>query len=121
MIIPKKEQLIETIQNGDDSKHNTLIIKLNGEFELLNKYDKSILTNHNIVTRFETFVAGNRYVGINASKDEELINMLYLGALDEWFIFLKTGIKNSYCDLESQFEFTIDELVEKITNGTLFL
>lgn len=116
MNTPKKEQLIETIKNGNDGNDNTLIITQTGEFKLLEIYDKSLLTNPEIVTRFETFVAGNDYVGLEASKDEKLINMLYRGGLDEWLLFLESGRKNSYCDLESIFEFTIEELEEKISN-----
>lgn len=42
--------------------------------------------------------------------------MLYRAGLEDWLIFLETGKRNSYCDLEVSIEFTIEELVEKISN-----
>ena len=42
--------------------------------------------------------------------------MLYRAGLEEWLMFLETGNRNSYCDLEESIEFSIEELEDKISN-----
>jgi len=97
-LIPDKEQLISTIWNGNDDINNSLILNVNGSFELRNFYDLLEVDDPTIIYRYETFIAGNDYVGEEAAKDEHLINSIFTSALKHWLAHLSSGRTNSYMD-----------------------
>lgn len=93
-MVPTKEDLIEVIKNGDDSLDNVLVLNLDGSFELINGcggYAVEAEKEEDYVVHYETFDAGNDYVGENASKDNEHIDRLYSWALRYWDKYEKTG------------------------------
>lgn len=70
-----KEKVREMIENGDDSHHNQIRIKKDGTV-----YLSDIVGNQKtdgLLVRFETFDAGNDYVGKKAAKDDKHIDTLY--------------------------------------------
>ncbi len=94
---PKIEQLIDTIKNGDDTRHNSLILNLDGTFEIPEEISLDIKKEY--IIRFETFVADNNYVGFNASEDKKFIDRIYKKALEAWNDYQKNNkCKNQYTD-----------------------
>lgn len=96
-IIPSKDQYIQTIKNGDDSVHKKVILNLDGKFEVVKNSDFDIDSEY--VGRSETLDAGNGYVGIAASEDNEYINSSYAMFLEGWLSHIKTGRKKMYLDV----------------------
>ena len=88
---PQREQLKEVIKNGDDSKNKRLILKENGEFELIYDLEKVSPSEMDYVTRWETFDAGNDYVGKEAAEDDEFIDRTMSWAEHAWEKYQKTG------------------------------
>ncbi|MFH1829041.1 MAG: hypothetical protein ABH824_07310 [Nanoarchaeota archaeon] len=81
-------ELEKIIANGDDNQDNALILDLNGNFKLINR--SLIDESTPIAVRYETFCAGNGYVGLEASADHNFINDTYLSMLEGWIIHLMT-------------------------------
>ena len=75
------DQLRDLIAAGDDSHHNQLRITSSREIFLSDIVGLENLEG--IIGRFETFVAGNGYVGLNAASDRQFIESLY-NALQAW-------------------------------------
>lgn len=75
------DQLRDLIAAGDDSHHNQLRITSSREFFLSDIVGLEHLEE--IIGRFETFVAGNGYVGLNAALDQQFIESLYT-AIQTW-------------------------------------
>lgn len=85
--MPNFNQLQQTIAQGDDSINNRLILNVNGDFELRPFNDATDDYNFqrlNYVTRWETFDAGNDYVGIDASNDQRLLDGIMDWANKAW-------------------------------------
>lgn len=102
-LTPTKEQLVSTIHHGDDRISNSLILNVHGFFELRIRETISLeIQDPTIVVRNETFDSGNDYVGIDAAKDEILIDGLYASALELWTLHLQTGRTNFYCDYSAK-------------------
>ncbi|STD59669.1 hypothetical protein [Empedobacter falsenii] len=114
MNIPDRDQLRRTILFGDDSINNILIINSDAKFELIERVNDIEIENIQFITRFETFIADNDYVGENASKDFVHINRIYISALKEWANYLEYKSVKTYCDLEVPVSETLDELLGKI-------
>lgn len=96
---PSKEQLVATIKNGNDSINNSLVLNVNGLFELRNFNSINLsIQDPTIVMRNETFGAGNEYVGESAANHIDFINDIYSSALEYWYDHLKTGATNMYSD-----------------------
>lgn len=60
----KRPQLVNVISKGNDTIDSRLILKLNGDFELIpiqTSDDAHNFESLNYVTRWETFDAGNDY------------------------------------------------------------
>lgn len=89
-----KKVIEEVIQNGDDSKHNFLVITKDEEVRLLN-YEE-FRGNENIAVRLEGFMAGNSYVGKKPSNS--LVSEWYGLLLEGYYSFLRTG-EESYMDI----------------------
>lgn len=75
------DQLRDLIVAGDDSHHNQLRITSSREIFLSDIVGLEHLEG--IIGRFETFVAGNGYVGLNAALDQQFIESLYT-AIQTW-------------------------------------
>lgn len=93
---PDKEQLRKVIADGDDTVHNVLVLCTNGKFKLIQGIGVQVADHLNYVTRWETFSAGNGYVGINASKDDVFLNATMRWANTAWKRYLKTGDTKQY-------------------------
>jgi hypothetical protein len=85
------------LAGGDDSKNNSLILNLNGAFELrqwppfdIHRNDPTMILCH------ETFAAGNEYVGVDAAQDDQHVGELYRGSLVGWLNHLKYGRTQEY-------------------------
>lgn len=94
---PKREQLRAVIARGDDSKINSLILNLNGVFELRQRPPFDIHKNDpTVILRHETFAAGNDYVGVEAAQDGGHIDELFCSSLAGWLNHLKSGQTQEY-------------------------
>lgn len=95
--IPNKEQLRTIIATGNDEETNVLILNLNGKFELRQRPLFDISKNDpTVVLRYETFAAGNDYIGEDAAQDDNHINSLYCTCLEGWLSHLRTGKTQIY-------------------------
>jgi biopolymer transport protein ExbD len=70
------DELKEMIANGDDKHFNQIRVTKDGKIYLSQDVVATQALD-NIMFRFETFDAGNDYVGVRASEDSEFINRLY--------------------------------------------
>jgi len=74
-----EEQLREVILNGNDSYNNSLVVDFDGYLHLV-RFKNAI--DNLYAVRFETFVAGNGYVGDKTSLEH--LENTYLSLLDGW-------------------------------------
>lgn len=87
---PTKEQLRELLRHCDDSaSHHVLWVKRNGDVELsrIGEDQTSAGFEHahpEMQVRFETFQAGNEYVGPEAADDEEWVSELFENLIAKW-------------------------------------
>ncbi|MCT2534660.1 hypothetical protein NC661_05615 [Aquibacillus koreensis] len=90
----KRQQLVNVISKGNDTIDNRLILKQNGDFELVPFQTSEDAHNFDLldfVTRWETFNAGNDYVGVYASKDNRLIDDILDWAEFAWKEYKQKG------------------------------
>jgi len=112
-LTPSKDQLVSIILQGDDRINNSLILNVYGFYELRPSDTINLLIDDpSIVVRYETFVAGNEYVGKNAAMDTVFIDQLYASTLEFWLIHLQTGKTNYYSAEESHS--SSEEIVNQI-------
>ena len=111
-MVPSKEQLVKIIAEGDNSINNSLVITIDGVFELRDFDSAKSNVNNDLVGRFETLGANNVDIGIEAAQDRHFISMIYTALLECWYYFNLSGAKDIYMDSESQF--SEDELLEKL-------
>ncbi|OLN21452.1 hypothetical protein BTO30_14945 [Domibacillus antri] len=90
-----EEDLEKVLIEGDDNYNNSLVIDFNGNLHLKRFNDAK---HGPYAVRFETFVAGNGYVG-SASSLSHTENT-YLSLLDGWLSHLK-GHDKVYRDYPS--------------------
>ncbi|MDU1604960.1 MAG: hypothetical protein E6845_18555 [Clostridium sp.] len=83
-----REQLVELIKNGDDSYDNQIRVTKDGIIFLSRIVGAEDISN--LRFRFETYDAGNGYVGPEAADDDEYIDDLYNGLIKTWK-FNRTG------------------------------
>jgi hypothetical protein len=87
---PTPEQLRDLIRECDDSAGNHVLwVKKTGEVKLsavpVNQTPDGFERDHpDMQIRFETFLAGNEYVGPDAARDDEWIAELLDRLLQEW-------------------------------------
>lgn len=110
-IIPDINQLVDVIRNGNDRVNNSLILNLDGKFELFENFINN--KDQNVVVRNETYIANNKYVGKEPSNDLIFINNIYLTMLKGWYSHLITNKINIYVDTYITDD-TIEGLREKI-------
>jgi len=90
--MPEREQLIDCIKNGNDWVDNSLVLNINGCFELQQHSVDDLST----VLRFQTIPARNRRVGHQWDNEpddyfQRFIDLYYTSAISYWIIHLKTG------------------------------
>lgn len=76
------EDVREMIAGGDDSVDNQVRVSKNGYLYL--SQDTGARNLNEVKFRFDTFDAGNDYVGLEASKDEEHIKKIYSAVIHFW-------------------------------------
>ena len=97
---PTLAQLKSTIELGDDSTNNCLILNMQGDFELRQAPPFNQLSNDpSIVVRHETFVRGNDYVGPEAAADDKLMLDLFKSSLEHWKDHLKKHTTQEFSDI----------------------
>lgn len=101
-----EDQLREVILNGDDSYNNSLVVDFDGYLHLV-PFKRAVENIYAV--RFETFVAGNGYVGNKTSL--EGLEETYLSLLDGWSTHL-IGHNIVYRDYPSNQ--TKEELIAEI-------
>ena len=77
------EEVAEMIRNGDDSHNNQVRVGCDGYVYL----SQDIIGAENIddvLFRFESFDAGNDYVGVRAANDAVFIERLYRALVANW-------------------------------------
>ncbi|PFL73141.1 hypothetical protein COD81_28990 [Bacillus cereus] len=107
---PSKGEVKQVLLSGDDNYNNSLVINYDGYVQLIKVQGFVPAAMRGYAVRFETFIAGNGYVG----KQDELnhLNGTYLALLEGWLSHLKGG-KEVYRDYISG-ENTINELIALI-------
>lgn len=89
---PKLDQLLEVIKDGDDLKDHVLILKTDGEFELIEGAGPEVIKDLEYITRYETYDANSHYVGEDASRDVDYFEKYVMQRANQyWDEFLKTG------------------------------
>lgn len=101
-----KDQLKTTLIQGDDSVHNSLIIDFDGFLHLL-PFEQA--KNCPYAVRYESFQAGNGYVGSDSGMSH--LDRTYLALLQGWSDHLASSkqIYRDYADNESE-----EEVVKEI-------
>lgn len=98
--LPVRKQLEETMIMGDDQKFNTLVLKVDGKFYLMNPKNLAGKINSEVVVQFESFVPGNEYVGLSIvdSNFDEYIMDYFRTALHFWRDHLVFKIMHQHSD-----------------------
>ncbi len=88
---PKRSQLVSTIAAGDDSEMNTLVLSINGNFDLRQTFSCPLRGSHDpsVVMWREAYVSDGHYVGIDASKDDAFIDDEFRTAMHCWLKHLQ--------------------------------
>ncbi len=109
-----REELVKVIRKGDDSRHNVLVIGLDGKFLLGSQVYMIAARRQDIpvAVRHEMFCADNGYVGPEAAEDQKHINQTYLASLEGWYNHIFTGRLDMFMDRAPRE--TESELIAKI-------
>ena len=86
-------QFRQLLANGDDSHDNQIRVSKDG-MVYLSQNVIGAEQLEDVAFRFETFDAGNDYVGKEAAKDDEFVKMLYNALKGNW----EKGCPNTYID-----------------------
>lgn len=111
---PTRKDLEEIVRNGKDDRNMILVLDVDGEFQLyLADFAFDRIKNYElpVVASYETFLAGNGYLGPDAAKDKAFIENTFLCFLEGWLAHLKSGalgIYESVCSLRSEREIMRD-------------
>lgn len=102
---PNYNQLIQAISCGEDTRNNTLILNVNGLFELRGDLKDGFTDNDpSIIVRHEAFLAGNGYVGLKALQGKkDWLEDLYGTSLKYWKDHLITHRTQEYSDYPIDF------------------
>lgn len=109
-LYPTKEELAILLKNGDDSDHNVLIIDFDGNLQLIPLMGRMPSSITDCAVRYETFAAGNGYVGSEESASD--IDDTYQALLEGWLDHLEIG--DSFYREHSDCQLTIEQLIEAI-------
>lgn len=107
-----KEQVAEVLIKGNDNYHNSLVVDYHGYPQLIRLVKRTPVTITEYPVRFETFNAGNEYVGHGGRLTH--LDRTYMALLETWYLHLNTG-QQHYCDFVSG-DKTEDELVQEISS-----
>lgn len=86
-----KEDVRKVISMGNDQYNNKLVVDEDGNVLLA---QDQIVKEGFVVLNGDTFIAGNDYVGLEASKDDEFIENEYERLLSAWELHLESGGKS---------------------------
>ena len=104
------EEINNVLLNGDDGKNNSLVIDLDGYPRLIQLENYESISSVEFAVIFETFCAGNQYVGSEISIQNN--EHLYRACLEAWLLHLETG--RSMCIDHTEGNRTIVQLIEDI-------
>lgn len=107
-----REQLEQVLEAGSDQYHNSLVIDYEGYVKLVPLMGKSPASLKEYPVRFETFNAGNGYVG--QKVEDSFLEMTYIALLEAWAMHIETG-RSFYRDYASG-EHSEEELIAMICN-----
>lgn len=114
--IPSRSQLASLIEKGDDSKNSLIILNSVGTFEIINPKNIAFAKeNPNIIARHEMFVAGNGYLGTEASLDISFVNDIYNESLECWLLNLQANQTNYFAD-GTMLRRDLNEVIKDIEN-----
>jgi len=108
---PSRDQLILAIKRGDDRENNSLLIDLDGNF-VVRSHSTLNRVEEDFAVRHESFIAGNDFVGEDASRAVKHIDELYRLMLAGWLHHLKSGEVGHYVDTPSGR--SLDDLLAEI-------
>lgn len=102
-----REQVNRTLLLGDDNRHNQLVIDFDGYVHLIPHGE----TNETYAVRYETFIAGNGYVG--EAWEGRSLEDLYESLLQGWYTHL-TKDETVYIDYSNgtNAEKSIEDILE---------
>jgi len=102
-VSPKRSQLVSTIAAGDDSEMNTLVLSVNGNFDLRQTFSCPLRGSHDpsVVMWREAYVSDGHWVGIDASKDDAFIDDEFRTAMECWLEHLQHHETHRYVDMYS--------------------
>lgn len=97
--LPQRQQLVEAIRRGDDSRNNSLILNHMGIFEVRPSppFDHHF-NDPSVICRHETSMRGNGYIGPGAISDNSYVNDVYQSSMEWWLVHLKSGTTQHYSD-----------------------
>jgi hypothetical protein len=112
-----KEQVKDVLINGDDNFHNSLIIDFEGFPRLIPLHHGTSLALTEYAVRYETFDAGNGYVGSKSKLNH--LDRTHLALLETWHTHLICGRELSTDSLqdnktEERFIAEINEELSKL-------
>ncbi|MCM3175924.1 hypothetical protein [Paenibacillus sp. MER 99-2] len=109
-----KEELRNVLLHGNEEHDNALIIDFDGYLKLVPLIDRSARTLTEYAVRFNTFDAGNGYVGANSNLFH--LDNTYTILLEAWLLHLISG-RELYSDGRMGEE-SVEEIISEI-NGQL--
>lgn len=112
-----KEEVAQVLKEGDDNRNNSLIVDYEGNVKLV-PFTKDKKT---YAVRYETFCAGNNYVGAKSKLNH--LDRTYQALLEGWVSYLqygqgnKIGIYKDYAEYEKTIEELQEEAVKLLPNN----
>ncbi|MEI6949932.1 hypothetical protein V9K67_22285 [Paraflavisolibacter sp. H34] len=96
--LPSKEMMVQTITAGNDDTINSLILTVDGKFELIDfKSIDKLFCDPNIALILRPWLNLGG-VGISAAKNKILMGALYATMILFWRMHVQTGHTNMYVD-----------------------
>lgn len=100
------QEVDKLLRNGDDNRHNSLVVDYDGNVHLVEQSNAM----GGYAVRFETFEAGNGYVGSKSSLNH--IDGTYQALLEGWVEHLANPIGDDVYRDYSTGKRTIEELIQ---------
>ncbi|WP_127550596.1 protein kinase [Paenibacillus amylolyticus] len=110
-----KEELARVLKEGNDERNNSLIVDWEGNIQLVPFTNDS----KTYAVRFETFVAGNGYVGARSKLNH--LDGTYQALLEGWVSYLQygqskhIGIYRDYAEYKKSIEELQQEAIKLIS------
>lgn len=83
-----REQIIEKLAKGDDNKSNTLLLDLNGDFQVI---PTDNCEGYEYIGSIGNVDSRDGYLGEEASQDEAWVEKCFIEAKETWNRYEKTG------------------------------